>query len=294
MNEIALARPTFASGDPRWLPGREGLRRIGIFFLGSAICCLAGAYYLYLGEHAPQSDQIASLIVFIAASIASIAGFAFSALAGALLFHFVPDTVHAVQIMLVASISLQAYSVWKLRNSISVSALAPYLAGGSLMVVPGVWLLLHTPAHLYMIALGVFLIGYGLYMLLRRPLRLQNNYLLGRLVVGALGGITGATAAFPGAFVTIWCGAHGWDKEKQRAIYQPYILAMQLLTLGALGASPSAGATLNPELMLYVVPAVAGAGIGLRMFERLSTSQFNRVVSIFLLLSGVVLSCKVV
>jgi len=43
--------------------------------------------------------------------------------------------------------------------------------------------------------------------------------------VGALGGITGATPAFPGAFVTIWSGAHGSDKYRQRAIYQPFISA---------------------------------------------------------------------
>ena len=31
--------------------------------------------------------------------------------------------------------------------------------------------------------------------------------------------------------MTIWCSMRGWDKQQQRAVYQPYILAMQLLTI---------------------------------------------------------------
>ena len=54
--------------------------------------------------------------------------------------------------------------------------------------------------------------------------------------VGALGGITGGLAAFPGAFVTIWCSVRGWDKSVQRAVTQPFILAMQLITLATMQA----------------------------------------------------------
>jgi hypothetical protein len=31
--------------------------------------------------------------------------------------------------------------------------------------------------------------------------------------------------------VTIWCGIKGLDRDRQRAIYQPFILIMQLLAL---------------------------------------------------------------
>ena len=60
------------------------------------------------------------------------------------------------------------------------------------------------------------------------------SYLHGKNAVGSLGGITGPLAALPGAFVAIWCGMRGWDKVVQRSVYQPFILIMQLLTLGAL------------------------------------------------------------
>ena len=48
---------------------------------------------------------------------------------------------------------------------------------------------------------------------------------------GSFGEVTGGVAAFPGAFVTIWCGFKGWSKEKQRGLYQPFILIVQLAAI---------------------------------------------------------------
>jgi uncharacterized membrane protein YfcA len=137
----------------------------------------------------------------------------------------------------------------------------------------------------------VFLAAYGTCMLMRPPLQLKSNSLAGRVTVGALGGITGATAAFPGAFVTIWCAAHGWDKQQQRAIYQPFILGMQIVTLIILDVcTPAAGVRL--DLLQYVAPAILGSHLGLLVFDTLSASQFNKIVSVFLVVSGLAMAFK--
>jgi uncharacterized membrane protein YfcA len=252
---------------------------------------LATAVYFYGGVSMGGPADPIGTIVFVCATISSIAGFAFSAISGSMLLHVVRDPVEAVQVMLVASIALQAYSVWALRRTIRLRELLPYFAGGALTVAPGVYLLLNTPTAIYLLALGGFLTTYGLYMLLGSPLRLQRNTLAGRVVVGALGGITGATAAFPGAFVTMWCAAHGWDKQRQRAIYQPFILGMQVVTLTVLALfAPAAG--MRPDLLQYVVPAVLGAHLGLIVFTMLSSAQFNKVVSAFLVVSGAAMALK--
>jgi uncharacterized membrane protein YfcA len=252
---------------------------------------LAAAVYFYGGLTVGGPVDPVSTIVFVGATISSIAGFAFSAISGSMLLHVVRDPVEAVQIMLVASIALQAYSVWSLRSMIKARALLPYFAGGAATVAPGVYLLLNTPAAIYLLALGGFLTTYGIYLFLRVPLRLQCNAPAGRVIVGALGGITGATAAFPGAFVTIWCAAHGWDKQHQRAIYQPFILGMQIVTLTILALfAPAAG--MRPDLLQYIVPAVLGAHLGLIVFGMLSPGQFNKVVSAFLVVSGAAMTLK--
>ena len=239
----------------------------------------------------PGIDRVSCLIVLLCAGVSSIAGFAFSAIASPLLMHAAGDPVQAVQTMLVASIALQSYGVWKLRKDIVPADLLPYFAGGMLTVMPGLYLLLNTPQYLYLLALGTFLVTYAAYLLFRPALRLNSNPVVIRVLMGGIGGITGAVAAFPGASVTIWCGSHGWSKERQRAIYQPFILGMQMLTLCALGAlRPSQ--VLRLETLQYAVPAIAGACIGFRIFEHLQTDQFNKVVSIFLLISGLALCIR--
>jgi uncharacterized membrane protein YfcA len=252
---------------------------------------LAAAIYFYAGLSIDGSEAPICIIIFVCATISSIAGFAFSALSGSMLLHVVTDPVLAVRIMLVASIALQGYSVWALRKSIRLRELLPYFVGGLTTVVPGVYLLLHTPTAIYLLALGAFLTAYASYMLVRPALCLESNSLAGRVFMGALGGITGATAAFPGAFVTIWCAAHAWDKRHQRAIYQPFILGMQLVTLMVLAfASPKE--IMHLEVLQYVAPAVLGSYVGLRAFSLLSTTQFNRIVSGLLLVSGAAMLLK--
>lgn len=252
----------------------------------AALLAAGSCLYVVLARPDP-----AAIIVFVCATLSSIAGFAFSAISGPMLLHAAADPVKAVHIMLVASIALQGYSVWALRKSIDVRELLPYFAGGLSTVVPGVYLLLHTPTAIYLLALGGFLTAYASYLLVGPALRLASNSLAGRVFVGALGGISGATAAFPGAFVTIWCAGHAWDKRQQRAIYQPFILGMQIVTLLVLAlASPTD--VLHVELLQYTAPAVLGSYLGLRAFSMLSTAQFNKVVSGFLLLSGIAMLLK--
>lgn len=190
--------------------------------------------------------------------------------------------------MLVASISLQAYSVWTLRDAINFRELWHYVASGFATLPLGVWLLLNTPLRLHTLSLGLFLCAYAAYMLLRKPTRATVDHTAGRLAVGALGGITGATAAFPGAFVTIWCSRRGWDKDRQRGIYQPYIFVMQLGALACLWAVRPAD-TFRFDLLIYALPGLAGAWCGLRLYRRLATAQFQQWVCLLLLVSGLLL-----
>jgi uncharacterized membrane protein YfcA len=226
--------------------------------------------------------------IFLAACVSSTVGFAFSAIAAAMILHLVPNTIEAVQIMMVASIGIQTYSVVALRQTICWRTCLPFLIGGALTIPVGTYLLLTSSPHIYALIMGIGLAAYGGYMLVRRPFTVRAGGIVANALVGALGGVTGPLAAFPGAFVTIWCGARGWDKTVQRSIYQPYILVMQLLTLGALTVS-TGQSRFDPALLGYAVPGIAGAFLGMRVFRGMSDSQFNKVVNVALVLSGLAL-----
>jgi uncharacterized protein len=278
----------FEEGALTWLAvrWRPWLAKLGSIFF------LAAAFYFYSLLPVASAQQMLCLIVFGASAVSSIAGFASSAIAGAALFHFVDTQVHGVQIMLASSIAIQLYCVVRLRQTIFLRMLLPFVLGGFLGLAPGLYLLFNTPQHLYLLALGIFLVLYGAFMLTRRYYKIEHDNILTRVILGGLGGITGATVAFPGAFVTIWCNMRGWAKDQQRAIYQPFILVMQIATFLALSAIAPSGGNVSLDLALYIIPALAGTHIGLRIFRVLSQSQFNVVVNLFLVASGLALAAK--
>jgi uncharacterized membrane protein YfcA len=227
--------------------------------------------------------------VFAASTVSSIAGFAFSALCGALLFHLMDSPVYVVDVMIVCSISIQLLSVATLWRAIDWSSLRVFLIGGFLGVPAGVYLLLHLPTMTYRDVIGSLLILYGGYLLLRSPARTFRLGPLSDACAGFLGGITGGLAGFPGASVTIWCGLKGWDKARQRGVYQPFILCMQPVTLIAIYLMRPSSSTqpLDWKVLAFVPAALLGAWFGLRIFKRLSDRQFDVVVNALLILSGV-------
>lgn len=280
-------------GRPGTVASVRGSRlegRAGLAVLGLALLLLFNALPVATGP----VDRVLPIMaaVFVAALVSSVAGFAFSAICGALLLHLVDEPVRAVQIMMTCSAGGQAFMVWSLRREIEWRALWPFLAGALAGLPLGLLLLLQSPPRLYAHALGAFLVAYAVYMLLRRPgrLRHQNPVLDGG--VGFLGGITGGVAAFPGAPVTAWCAHKGWSKERQRGVYQPFILVLQLaaIALLALGAVPARGPVSFDASGIAFLPAMLlGTLLGLGLFRRLSDRQFGKALNGFLIAAGIAL-----
>jgi hypothetical protein len=269
------------SGDP------SPLSMAMIAFLGLAL--LAGETAA-LAAQGNGGSAIALVAVFAASTVSSIAGFAFSALCGALLFHLIDNPIYVVQVMIVCSIAIQLLSVASLWRSIDWGSLPIFLIGGVLGVPGGVYLLLHLPTAAYRDVIGVLLVVYGSYVLLRWRIRTLQTGPLSDACAGFLGGLTGGMAGFPGAFVTIWCGLKGWDKTRQRGVYQPFILSMQPVTLLAIylmRRPSSAAAQLDSKALAFIPAALLGAWFGLRIFKRLSDRQFEIVVNALLILSGI-------
>src|SRR5262249_374478 len=96
-----------------------------------------------------QDVAIYLIAILAASTVSSIAGFAFSALCGAFLFHFMESPVGAVQVLVICSIAIQLLSVAALWHSIDWRSLPLFLAGGMLGVPAGVYLLLHLHTGAY-------------------------------------------------------------------------------------------------------------------------------------------------
>jgi hypothetical protein len=77
----------------------------------------------------------------------------------------------------------------------------------------------------------------------------------------------------------------GWSKDEQRAVYQPFILMMQIWTLVCLRWIANRDTSLLDGLT-YVPFALLGGIAGFAIYERLTHAQFRAVVSALLMLSG--------
>ncbi|MGH7081939.1 MAG: sulfite exporter TauE/SafE family protein [Acetobacteraceae bacterium] len=162
--------------------------------------------------------------------------------------------------------------------------------GGAVGLPLGIYLLLNLPEVGFRIAIGGLVAAYAAYRLLSRPVTIGDKGRPLDVCLGFVGGITGGLAAFPSAPVTIWCSMKGWDKARQRGIYQPFILIMQVAALGIIQIMHSSGmhgASLSLGALEFVPAAVVGTWFGLRIFRRMSDRHFIIAVNGFLLIAGI-------
>jgi uncharacterized membrane protein YfcA len=234
------------------------------------------------------------LLIFLAAAFAAsltagLVGFAFALIAAGPWLHALAPA-QVTTLIVAFGLVVQGWSVWKLRAAIRPRRLLPFVAGGAIGVPFGVALLRWLSSGQLRVGVGIFLIVYALYGLLRPTLpQFKRSGGAADMGVGVANGILGGATGFAGIVVTIWSGLRGWPKDEQRAVFQPTgvaTFAMIALWLG--GAGMVAGDT----LMLFVIglPAVlAGTWAGFKLYGKLDENGFRKVVLALLLVSGATL-----
>ena len=229
--------------------------------------------------------------VFLGAIVQGFSGFAFSAVAGAIVLQ-VQSPALAIPLLMVCSLMIQTFVLIRLRAALSFSASLPYLAGGAGGVALAMLLFDRIDPHVFRQFFGAFLMLYALSTVLRpqSALLAVKARPVGHTAVGFAGGLVGGLTAMPGAVLAMWCDVHAMPKTAQRAVVQPFITAMQSLALAVLFLkAPAAPAALLHHLP-FVVPALfAGATLGLFLFGKVSDVGFRRAISGLLFLSGTAL-----
>ena len=256
---------------------------------GAGLALLA-VYVAVLSRSGLSDDSLWAMpAVFFAAFASSIAGFAFSAICGAILFHLINDPLKVVQIMMVCSVGGQALMVWSLRRDIRWRALLIFVTGAAAGLPLGIYVLMNSRPVVYIHIVGGLLVIYAILMIFRKPVVLRRQHPALDAIAGFLGGITGGAAAFPGAFVTIWCSFKGWTKERQRGVYQPYILIVQLFAIAAMAAVGQASLehhAFNFCGVFYLPAMLLGSSCGFACFKWLNDRQFALAVNALLIASG--------
>lgn len=243
----------------------------------------------------PLTDIVVfSIAVFTAAFVTGVAGFAFGLVAAAIWLHVLTPAQSAVLVTAYAII-VQGYAAWKLRRAIKWRRVLPLLIGGVIGIPLGIALLRIVPAASVRIGVGMFLIAFSLYNLLKPKVpQFPGDRPITDGGIGVLSGVLGGAAGLATILPAIWSTLRGWPRDEQRAVFQPAGVLIFIATAIWFGGT---GTIDMSTIRFFVIglPALAlGTWVGLSLYGRLDEASFRKVVLIVLLICGVALIAPVV
>src|SRR5262249_12513121 len=220
---------------------------------------------------------VLTIPIFLGGVASGFSGFAFSAVSGVILLHFLEPLV-AIPLMMCCSIASQISSLAVIRQFVQWRESAPLLVGGAAGVPIALYFLTLTNAHALRILIGIVLVIYAIYSLTRPRLGMvrQAGSAVIRTIVGFAGGLVGGLTAMPGSLPIIWCDLRGLSKEQQRGEVQPFILMVQALAMTLLISRPG---TIRPDLLSLLplaIPAVVAATLlGILLWGDIDDAKFR-------------------
>ncbi len=248
----------------------------------------------------PATLVTLELILAASALMSGLSGFGFSAI-GALCLWLLPPKL-GVPLLMTLSTANQLMSLGQLKADMKPlpewwpDGPAPYLLGGFVGVPIGLTILHALPTTTLMAVFGAFLVLYAAYSMLKPDslhVAVKSSWPIASLV-GLAGGIIGGFTAFPGATVVVWSGLRKLPKSESRAIVQPYILGMQIVSLMMLAIQHRE--TFNAafwSLLVVTIPVVLPCTLlGVNLYRSLSDINFRRIAFMLLGTSGCGLLAK--
>lgn len=240
------------------------------------------------------------LILGVSGFISGLVGFGFGMVGAAVLWILPPR--EGIPLLMLLSACSQILSISHLRSSMTPlrewwpNGPAPSILGGFFGIPLGLWLLSNLNSNLLCAIIGLMIMSYSLWMILRSSGVCRNplkRTLPRALFVGMIGGAIGGCCASPGPAMVIWSGLLGLNKEQQRALVQPFILAMQLMALliFALRGGVFSGCFGIIWVCSFIVILIA-TRFGVMAFGKLSNLSYNRLVMLMLVISGAGLVVK--
>ena len=234
----------------------------------------------------PLDVAIFLLGTFAAAFVTGLAGFAFGMVAASIWLFALPPT-QTTTLIVAYALLVQGYATWRLRNAIDYKRLFPFVLGSAIGIPVGILILEFVRPTYVRLGVGVFLIAFSLYNLMRPKFPVTNR--LGRAGdagVGILNGVLGASTGLGGILPVIWTTLRGWTRNEQRGVHQPTAFATFVMSLMALGgAGLVTPATIRLSLM--GLPAlICGTLLGWALYGKLDEPTFRKIVLFLLLVSG--------
>jgi uncharacterized protein len=236
----------------------------------------------------PMDLALFFVATLLGAIVAGVAGFAFGLIASAIWLHIIPPSQSAPLIAAFA-ILIQGGTLWRLRHAVQISRLVPFVVGGAIGVPFGAAALNWVSPDQMRGFIGAALIVFSLYSLARPTLPAVKGSAIADSIVGLLSGVLSGSTGLAGIPVIVWASLRRWSKDDQRAVFQPVVVAVFVMTLIWFGGT---GIVTPETLRLFWIglpAAIIGTWLGVKLYGRLDEATFRVVVLVLLLASGLTL-----
>ena len=226
-----------------------------------------------------------ALATFLGGFVSGFSGFAMGIVVSGIWLHIITPIQTAA---LIAGYGLltQGYGIAKLRQQLKWQDIWPLTLGTAIGIPIGVMLLTHINPPSARFGVGVLLVLYAAYGLLRPPLGPFTIGAPADIAIGVSNGLLGGLTGLGGIISTISCQFRGWSKDKQRAVFQPVLFAaFVIISISQFVAGSYTAETLK----LYGIGLpfmAAGIWIGFRLYGRIDDEAFRKTVLVLVLLAG--------
>lgn len=231
------------------------------------------------------------LLPFVLASlfggfVSGFSGFAMGLIVSGIWLHIITPVQTAA---LIAGYGLltQGYGIARLRDELNWQDIWPLTLGTAVGIPIGVMLLTRIDPTWLRFGVGVLLILYATYNLMRPPIKPLKIGAPADIAIGISNGLLGGLTGLGGIISTISCQLRGWSKDKQRAVFQPVLFAaFVIISISQLVAGSYTAETTR----LYIIGLpfmVAGIWIGFRLYGAIDDETFRKTVLLLVVLAGV-------
>ncbi len=216
-------------------------------------------------------------------------GFGTALTAMGIWLYAIPPTVASSLVIACSVIShIQMFPL--LRKVFDWRLVAPFVVPGLIGVPIGTWLLPMIDPRLFKIVVGFVVAAYATYALLKKPG--AGTPFGGRITDGAIGfsgGVLGGLAGLSGALLVVWCDVRAWGKEHRRTVLQTFNFAILAFALASHAVSGLLTRDVGIALLAALPGTLVGAWFGARLYLRLGDRNYQQVIMVLLLVSGVML-----
>ena len=224
------------------------------------------------------------VVVFSAALVQTLSGFGFALLVMPIVTILIGLRAAAPLVALVG-LTLYIINFIRYRRAISFRELLRLGVACALGVPVGIWALIHVDESIIKPVMGLILIAYAVYTLLRPTApRLDSQWWV--YPAGFAAGCLGGAYNTPGPPVVVYGSLRQWPKEEFRAVLQALFFVSAVLVVASHGLAHH----LTAEVLtfyLYAVPALLlGVAAGSRIDPKLNWDRFRTLITVMIMVLG--------